>query len=103
MSCRPRGGAGQGSLLLRLGGEEAGGSDPGPPARRPHGRRGMSPRTAGSSPPPEYAQPRDLHAPWLETGLVEGGGGGPVCPAAVPSQALKEEGTTVRCECLDFI
>ena len=103
MSCRPRGGAGQGSLLLRLGGEEAGGSDPGPPARRPLGRRGVSPRRAGSGPPPECAQPRDLHAPRPEAGLVEGGGRGPVYPAALTSQALKEEGTTVQCECLDFI
>lgn len=36
-----------------------------------------------------------LHAPRLRAGLVGGGGLGPVCPAALPSQALKEEGRPV--------
>lgn len=53
------GGTGQGSLLLRLGGKETAWT-----WAHPRGRRGMSPRRAGSGPPPISAHPWGFHALW---------------------------------------
>lgn len=98
-SCRPRGGAGRWSLLLRLGGKETART-----RAHPRGRRGVSPGRAGSGPPPMSAHPWGLHTlrelvlgwrrGWCGVGV--GGGRGPVCPASLPSQALKEGGRLVR-------